>query len=173
MLTQERLKELLEYNPETGIFIWKVSLNRHIKIGTRVGHLNQNGRRYIKFNKQRYFAHRLVWFYVYGEWPEHEIDHRDGNPDNNRLDNLRLANRSENQQNIKKYINNSSGYIGVSLNKDKKTWRARIAINKKEIHIGTFVNPLDAFEAYLSAKKKLHTFNPIPREQEISQCEHF
>ena len=164
MITQERLKELLSYDPETGVFTWKVSLNWRIKIGTVAGGINDGGYRRIQIERIKYGAHRLAWLYVYGYIPVKEIDHRDGNTDNNKINNLRVAKHAENGQNRKLGKNNTSGYLGVYWFKHQKKWCSLIVIDGKTVFLGYFNNKKDASNAYLSAKKKFHTFNPIPRE---------
>ena len=173
MITQERLKEVLSYDPETGIFTWKVGKRNQVYAGREAGSVVKLGYRMIKIDGHSYLTHRLAWLYFYGELPALDIDHRDGNPSNNKIDNIRLATDSENLQNQKRHKNNSSGYIRVHWDKEYKKWCANISINKKQIYLGAFDNPQDASQAYLSAKKKLHTFNPIPREEENNKCEHF
>ena len=86
MITQEELKELLDYNPETGLFTWNVYNN--IKNKTTAGTFN-DGYIQIKIKQKIYQAHRLAWLYVYGEWPKGQIDHINGIRDDNRIENLR------------------------------------------------------------------------------------
>jgi hypothetical protein len=101
-----------------------------------------------------------------------EIDHRDGKRDHNWIDNLREATHGENQQNQGKHRNTKSGFSGVTWYNRSKCWRARIDINHKQLCLGYFADPKDAAAAYLSAKQKLHTFNPIPRKiMEETHCE--
>ena len=87
-MTQEYLKSLLYYNPETGKFTWRVSKNNRVKCGSEAGTIQSSGHRRIRIDKKDYLAHRLVWLWYYGRWPENEIDHIN-KPDDNRLKNLR------------------------------------------------------------------------------------
>lgn len=163
-LTQEELKKLLRYEPETGLFYWLVSLARRVKVGDIAGTVKNNGYIRIRINGKMHYSHRLAFFYHYGEWPVDQLDHIDGNPANNRIDNLRDANNSENAQNRGVRSNNRSGFIGVHWYKQSKKWRAEIRINGKQKHLGYFDAPQEAHKAYLEAKAELHQFQPIPRE---------
>lgn len=163
MLTQSRLKELLDYDPDTGAFTWLISTNHKIKIGAMAGTVMSRGYRRIGFDGQYYRAHRLAWLYVHGEWPKDQIDHINGDPSDNRLINLREAVNYENGQNRKKGFNNSSGFIGVSWHSASRKWNARIQINKKVKSLGYFGDADAAYSAYLAAKAEMHTFNPTVR----------
>jgi hypothetical protein len=155
-LTQELLKEILTYDSNTGIFY----RNRTNKIA---GSIDKNGYILIYLNKKIYKAHRLVWLYEFGVWPKDQIDHINGNRTDNRFCNLRECTTGQNNQNTALYKNNTSGYMGVYFIKSHKKWAALIRFNRKRIYIGRFATPELAYDAYLEAKKKLHTFNPIPR----------
>lgn len=163
MITQEYLKSILYYNPETGIFIRTVNRSRNAKIGDVAGYKHHSGYKDIIIKGKTYRQHRLAWLYVYGEFPKHEIDHVNGIKDDNRLVNLRECTRSENQQNRKSKNNSSSKYVGVNWSKNKRQWRSRITINGVQKHIGYFDSEIDAFKAYCKEKLKIHTFNPKPR----------
>jgi hypothetical protein len=159
IITQERLKELLHYNPDTGIFIWKVKKSR-VSIGDTAG---SRCHKYltVKLDQVRYLSHRLAWLYVYGEWLNKDIDHINRVTTDNRICNLRPATRSENSQNRGIQSNNKFGLVGVSECKRTNKYRAYITINKKFIALGTYETPELAHEAYLMAKLKIHTFNPV------------
>ena len=101
----------------------------------------------------------------YGAWPKNEIDHKNGNPIDNHIENLREATREENMQNLKLSIRNKSGYFGVCSIKSYSKWGALIRVSGKRINLGYFDDPKIAHEAYLNAKNKYHKFQPIPREQ--------
>ena len=98
-MTQEYLKSLLDYNPETGKFIWKVSKNNRVKSGSEAGTIQSSGHRSILIDKKDYLAHRLAWLWYYGRWPEDQIDHINHNPDDNRIENLREVSNQENGKN--------------------------------------------------------------------------
>jgi hypothetical protein len=156
LLTQARLKELLEYDTDTGIFKWKIRRNTRISIGTKAGSLTSDGYISITLFYKRYQAHRLVWLYVYGEFPTNMIDHINGIKDDNRLCNLREATRSQNAFNTNKPSTNTSGYKGVCWHKGIKKWTATMRVNKKQIYIGAFDNMEDAVIAYQTASSIYH-----------------
>jgi len=164
MITQKRLKEVLNYNTETGIFTRLISTTIAVKVGDIAGRIKKNGYSEIMVDSKRYPSHRLAWLYVYGEMPKNEIDHIDGNPRNNSINNLRECNRFEQHQNRASSKSGSSKYLGVYWHKTSNKWAAQIRSNKKSFHLGFFETEESAFNAYCSAKKLFHTFNPIPRE---------
>lgn len=154
-ITQEELKSKLNYNCETGLFTWKQSSSNRIKIGGIAGNTwfnKHNGKIYKRiFVKDKlYYSHRLAWFYVYGAWPEQEIDHVNGNGEDNRLINLRCVSSSENKKNMKIKSSNNSGVSGISFHKKANKWMCRITVNKKTIYIGLFE---DINDATLAIKK--------------------
>lgn len=163
LITLERLRETLDYNPDTGVFVWLVTASNRAPKGTQAGRDNGNGYRRISIDRHGYYAHRLAWFYVYGEWPENEIDHIDGTGTNNRISNLRQATNAQNMQNVTLYRTNTSGMTGVSWMKSLGKWEAYIWKNCKKIPLGYFDNMKAAGSAYLEAKQSQHTFQPIPR----------
>jgi hypothetical protein len=150
MLTAERLRELLDYNPETGIFRWNVAA----RAGTVVGCLNR-GYRVIRVDRMLYRAHRLAWLHVYGCWPTDEIDHINGIKDDNRLANLREVTCAENQQNRRSArTDNKTGLLGVSSSQGG--FQAQIKVNCKLFFLGRFATAELAHAAYLEAKRRLH-----------------
>ena len=158
MLTAERVRELLDYDPETGEFRWKVRTSLSVRPGYVAGceHTDQSGKEYrvIKVGGKFYKAHRLAWLVTHGEFPPEQIDHIDGNGLNNRLDNLRAVSHAENQRNQRKYSNNTTGVVGVYWTKDRHKWRAMIAVNRKDIHLGYFTNKDEAVAARKAAELK-------------------
>ena len=138
MLSQDRLKELLEYDANTGDFVWLKITSRRVKVGDKACKSSNRGYFYISIDKKRYGAHRLAWFYEYGSFPKHNIDHIDGNPSNNKISNLREANQSQNGMNKKLHKNKNSGIKGVGWHKASKKWRARITINRIQHNLGLF-----------------------------------
>lgn len=161
-MNSEKLKELLHYDPETGVFIWKVNRGGKAQAGTIAGRTDGHGYRQICVCSTMYMAHRLAWLYVYGVLPKQQIDHINGIPDDNRIRNLREATQLENNQNNIKYSNNKSGYLGVCLYKQK--WMAQIQTNGKKKYLGLFNSKEEAYAVYLKAKEALHEFQPVPRE---------
>lgn len=161
-LTQDRLKELFSYDDKTGLFTWLVSFG-HAKAGRVAGAVGPHGYRYIGVDAGFYKAHQLAWLYVTGEYPRAEIDHIDGNRDNNSFSNLRQALRQENMQNKKIYASNKSGFAGVWFHKQTNKWAASIQVAGSRKHLGLFDSPEAASAAYVMAKAKLHTFQPTLR----------
>ena len=157
-LTQQRLKELLSYDPETGLFI-NLTQRSNVKAGAVAGNKRKDGYIRITVDKKSYFAHRLALFYMYGYFSVLQIDHINQIKSDNRIINLRLVTAQQNQQNVSKpHVDNKSGYLGVSWNKNKKKWIAQITANKEFKYLGCFNSPEEASEEYLKAKQKLHPF---------------
>lgn len=138
MITQQELKELLHYNPETGIFTRKTKVNRNKVIGSIAGTTDFHGYVAITIDGKKYKAHRLAWLYMYGKFPDNCIDHINNITTDNRIVNLRDATLSQNQCNKKINVNNSSGVKGVSWHKKMKKWRVRLYVNQKETNFGFF-----------------------------------
>ena len=151
----EELKEFLHYNPDTGIFTWKKQVTNSIKVGQKAGRIiGKNSMGYggyiiIKFNYREYYAHRLGYYMYHGIDPlEKFIDHIDGDKINNKINNLRLATKSQNNMNRSILgSNNNSGYTGVGWNKKDKKWSARITIDGVRKFLGYFINIEDAIKA--------------------------
>jgi hypothetical protein len=150
MLTHKRLLELLEYDSNTGIFRWKFS-RKKCKAGSIAGSF-YTGAWYIKIDKKSYRASRLAWYYVYGIWPEKEVDHINRDTKNNRIQNLRLATRKQNQQNRGKQKNNKAGFKGVFLNKQKNKFTA--FVEKK--YLGLYNTAEEASAAYEKAAEEAY-----------------
>lgn len=159
-LTHERLLELLSYNPETGIFIWLGKAHPHTSdrfIGAVAGHTKKTGYIQISIQGDSYKAARLAWFYMHGAWPVF-ADHKDGNPNNNKLSNIRDVDPAGNSQNQRKASRGSStGLLGVQYEKERNCYRADITIKRKKLYIGRYKTAQDAHEAYLKAKRELHS----------------
>jgi hypothetical protein len=153
-LSQKKLKQLLSYDPDTGIFTWLVRAAICISVGDVAGSLHNKYWR-IKIGDHQYLAHRLAWLYMTGTWPSDQIDHINGLQNDNRWSNLREATGLLNTQNQRRARrNNQTGYLGVSP-KGKK-FRAAIGVLGKKIRLGEFDTPQAAYQAYLVAKRKLH-----------------
>ena len=155
MLTQERLKEVLDYDPETGHFTARITRSNLLR-GARTGHKNKGVSRYIliRVDGRSYFAHKLAWFYMYGRWPPAQLDHINLVTFDNRISNLREATRTQNCANCPKPRNNKSGKKGVHFAKHTGKWRARIS--KARIHLGYFATAEEAHAAYIAAALALH-----------------
>lgn len=169
-LTNETLKSLLRYEPETGHFYWLVQRGK-AHIGQRAGHVtNVDGGRWkgisIRVNQRRFWAHRLAFLYMLGALPPDQVDHINGDSLDNRWHNLRHATHAENLQNIRG-TRSRSGFIGVTPRNTKKqdSWKATICLNRKQIHLGTFNSPEEASAAYLAAKRELHPYGEIAKVQ--------
>jgi len=163
MLNMALLKETLSYDQETGLFTRLKRTSNCIKANVIACRLNSfNNYRQVDFMGQTYQAHRLAWFYVYGVFPSGQIDHINRNKSDNRLVNLRDCSISENKQNSGLYKSNKSGFKGVF--KKGKRYEAGIRVNNKRIYLGRFGSAELAYEAYVSAAKKLHTHNEMIKE---------
>lgn len=155
-LPLEGVRARLSYDSATGVFRWVDSdrPDRNGKVagfvrGTRTKYL------YICIGQRKYRVHRLAWFIHYGEWPR-MIDHINGDPMDNRIDNLRSVTNAQNQQNSKLPRNNTSGFKGVTLSKIDWKWHAKINVDSKKIFIGRFDDPLHAAHAYNKAAIQYH-----------------
>jgi hypothetical protein len=149
MITQAELKELLEYNPDTGVFTWIKAIGR-AKVGSVAGS-KKHGYINLKINRKNYLAHRLAYLYMTGNFPENQMDHINHIKDDNRWTNLRDATNSQNMSNRAKRKDNKSGYKGVCWHKQHKKWCAEIRYMNKKIHLGLYTTPQEASEVY---KKK-------------------
>lgn len=152
-LTQERLKELLDYDPETGIFTWKVDRGSNKIKGSHAGSLDKDSYLIISLYGKRYKAHRLVFLYIDGYTPENQVDHIDRNKLNNKRCNLREVSQICNSRNCNIRVDNKIGITGVCWNKVKNKWVAQIQPYKK-INLGCFDNILDAARARWNAEVK-------------------
>ncbi len=163
MLTAERLREVLHYDPDTGVFTWRVAPSRRMRAGSRAGTTTNTGYVHIRYDGGVYLGHRLAWFYVHGRWPSEQIDHVNGVRVDNRLTNLRECSSAENHQNLKLSPRNTSGHPGVYWNVKAKRWHAQITAGGHQKHLGHFTDLEEAAEAYRIAKAKYHTFQPETR----------
>jgi hypothetical protein len=150
MLSPERLRSLLHYDPETGVFTWKVA-RKGTAAGTICVHKRPDGYMRIGVDGRLYYAHRLAFLYMTGRWPSHYVDHVNRNPSDNRWGNLREATVSQNLANSYRG-NAASGLKGAYRHKDK--WRASISINGKNILLGVFATAEEAHDAYKSAAER-------------------
>ena len=144
------LKRILRYSKQTGQFIWRVKYSRKVVKGNVAGGLNVAGYVVIGIDGRTYYAHRLAWFYVTGEWPN-QIDHRNGNRADNQWSNLRLATHQQNILNAKKCQANTSGFKGVSWHKGAGKWSAYIILDGKKRHLGLYETPELAHLSYVNA----------------------
>ena len=155
MLTQERLKELVHYDPASGQFTRAVTTSPRAKAGDKCGDLDGKGYLRLRVDRVRYAAHRLAWFYMTGDWPPNEVDHVNRNRADNKWSNLRLADTFTNKRNTPAYRNNKTGLKGVSWHACSRKWRSRIRVDGKEMGLGLYATPQEAHAAYESAAKSL------------------
>ncbi len=160
--TQLDINEWLEYNKDTGVFLWKKDRKNRFNAGDTAGVVNGVGYVWMSIPMcRRMYAHRIAWFIENNQWPSGDVDHINGDKIDNRLCNLRHATRSQNNQNrYKKSANKSTDMIGVSKRSDYDGYDARISVNGKQKCLGTFKTPIEARKAYLAAKEKLHEYRP-------------
>jgi hypothetical protein len=160
-LTLERLKEVLDYNPETGIFTWKHRPAGRATWNTRyagkvAGCIDCYGYVKIAIDDVAYRGHRLAWFYMTGAWPLIEADHENLNKADNRFSNLREATKSQNATNRTKRSDNTSGFKGVSYQKQIKKWVAQATLDGTHYHFGCFDTPEEAHARVCEELPKLH-----------------
>ena len=148
----EKLNEYIQYDPLTGIIIWKKDKGNR-KAGSVVGgKFGKEGYLRMKIFGKNYLSHRMAWLLSYGSIPNDEIDHINQNTSDNRLSNLRLVSGSENKKNKKRYKNNSSGIVGVRWYSKTSRWVASISIDGNQIHLGYFAEFSDAVNARKNAE---------------------
>ena len=162
MMDLDKLKEFLAYCPETGVFTRTRSAGGRMA-GSVAGSTKSNGYSYVSFDGKHHLAHRLAWFVVHDELPEHDIDHINGDRTDNRIANLRLATRGQNMQNERtaRRSNISSGLLGVRWSKAANKWAAGIKLNGKKKHLGLFNDKYEAHAVYLEEKRSIHGFCTI------------
>lgn len=158
--TQEYLKEVYDYDPNTGHLLYKIKTSNSIKIGDIPGYFDKEGYRIMSVKSSPYFAHRIIWFWHFGKWPEYEIDHINLNKNDNRINNLRDVTRSVNSFNKYLHVNNKSGYRGVIFIERIGKYRSNIKINKKNKYLGYFKYIQDAIAARKKAEKDLGVICP-------------
>lgn len=156
LLTAEMARELLDYDPETGGFTWRVAKGRKAK-GMLAGCIDHYGYVQIGIDGTKYKAHRIALLITNGSWTSEHIDHINGIRNDNRIDNLREASQSINMQNLlRPMAGNTSGFLGVCWDTEKQSFLAQIKTNGKNKFLGRFADPAEAHAAYLDAKRRLH-----------------
>lgn len=161
IITAARLREVLHYNPITGVFTWRVRTSTCVQVGDVAGGSGSGGYIDIRIDGRKHGAHRLAWLYMTGELPEHEIDHENTCRSDNRWDNLRDATHAQNMQNLRKApSHNTSGFLGVSEDR-RGLWRAQIMVGGRNKSLGYHQTQELAHAAYLEAKARLHPFQTL------------
>lgn len=155
-VTAEQVRELFNYDHETGVLYWK-KYHRGVRKSLVAGNKTKFGYLATSINQIRYKNHRLIWLFVYGEWPKHEIDHINHIRDDNRIENLRDVPRYVNGQNqCVAHSDNACGVIGVSWQEKRQSYRVGIKSKGKNVFLGMFIDLDQAREAYITAKRELH-----------------
>lgn len=154
----ERVRALLRFDRRTGAFTWRVAPNGRVAAGTFAGTLTKAGYLRIKIDGQFVMAHRLAWWLLRGEWPGGQLDHKNGNKQDNRLSNLREATPAINSQNARtaRKRKNGGSLLGASLVERNRKWRASILHHGRSLHLGLFSTEQEAHAAYVAAKRLLH-----------------
>jgi hypothetical protein len=155
-LTQKDVRDLLEYDSESGIFTHKRHM-RGITRGTVASHLLPQGHVTVGILGWRYMAHRLAWLWMTGCWPDAEIDHRNGVRNDNRWCNLRAATTKQNRENRAREQPNTSGFRGVSWTTNRNKWVAQIKHHGRQRNLGRYPDLIDAVAARLRAERELFT----------------
>lgn len=162
-LNADRVRELLDYDPESGIFRWKVRRS-NVPAGAAAGNPKQDGSIRIGIDGQIYLAHRLAWLLVNGSWPTHSIDHINGNAADNRIANLRDVPHLLNMQNRRKpRKGNNSGLIGAAWQERGGFYISRIrdTVKRRTVYLGSFATAEEAHAAYVAAKRLMHEGNTL------------
>lgn len=161
-LTAAEVREWLDYDRATGVFTWKKNPRRHGKnlVGQRAGCRAPNGYRLLRINRVLYREHGVAWLYVHGVWPV-ELDHKNRDPSDNRIANLREATSAQNKINSKHQLN-PHGYRGVKKLSRGTRFMARLSHNSKEVYLGTFATAEEAGRAVLNKRQEMygHFVNP-------------
>ena len=154
MLTQDLVRSLFNYNPDTGELSYINKSGRGKRKDKKVGCISTYGYLTVWVGGSVCQLHRVVWVYVYGQLPFYGIDHINGDRLDNRILNLRDVDQSENTKNRRKSKNNTSGFNGVFWDNKLNKWRARVSVNKSIIYLGSFTNKDDAIAARIEANIK-------------------
>lgn len=166
-LTAQQVRDILRYDPKSGIFTWAVTKG-HKRAGSKAGTVGKGGYLTICVDGRGYRAHRIALLFNLGRWPVGDVDHINGNTADNRIANLRECTHAENMQNMSAPRTHSgkpksSKFAGVSWNKSCAIWRSQIRVNGKIVYLGRFMSEEAAHSAYVNAKAKFHHFQPVTR----------
>lgn len=149
-----RVKDHLAYNPEDGIFTWKVH-RQAAKVGGMAGSKDKDGYVVIYYNGKNFKAHRLAWYFCFNEMPSDTIDHINRIRDDNRIENLRVVTQIEQMQNMGMNKNNTSGYTGVYWYADRSKWLAQVRYKGAVHHVGFFDDAATAYARRKELKESL------------------
>lgn len=155
MLTADRARELLEYSVQHRGLIWRVTRSK-AKAGSLAGRPDKDGYLIIGIDGKRYKAHRVVYLMHHGAFPDGDVDHIDCDKQNNLIENLRVADASQNRCNVRLQVVNSTGFKGVHFNKNARRYRSIIKFKGETRFLGYFDNPEDAHAAYTEAANDMH-----------------
>ena len=155
-LDQQRVKELFYYDAESGMLLWRYGNKRNVKPWQEAKAPNGHGYYTAKIDGKSYRVHRLIWLYVYGSFPQQEIDHKNKIRNDNRLCNLRDVSRSDNCQNLSLPSHNKSGHMGISWVKQRSLWTVYIKVNKKNKWLGCYKDLDDAVAARKAGEKEYY-----------------
>lgn len=155
-ITQTYLHSILNYDPVSGAFTWRVRKAFRTIIGAKAGRVTKLGYCVILIDRRNYMAHRLAWLYVHGNWPNQKLDHIDRDKQNNAISNLREATQAQNCYNRKRAINSTSGFKGVTYRRSSGKWNAQIGCAGKRFNLGLYDTPEAAHQAYCDAAKHFH-----------------
>jgi len=158
-LTHQELKELLHYDPETGVFTRIIRSGSRVKIGDTAGGLDKYGYIIISVGGKSYKSHRLAWLYITEKWPKDQIDHINHIRNDNRFKNLREVTHQENHKNQSMQKNNTSGCTGVYYYKPTNKWVVRIKVDGKNKNLGYYESFNDAVEVRKKAEVELDFHN--------------
>jgi len=154
MLTAEIVRRLIDYDPHSGGMWWRVDRHGKARAGMRATRLKGDGYLQVKVCGRLYAAHRVAWLHFYGVWPEGDLDHINGDPADNRITNLRIANDSLNAANRRAHSTSASGIKGVSRLPSGR-WRAAITFLGRRHHLGVYDTPDEASSAYFAKAREL------------------
>ena len=157
-MTAERLRSLLHYDPETGVFTWRVATSFRVHVGQVAGCLDNTGYLKVGVDGCRHLLHRLAWLHTYGVWPSGQVDHINRIRVDNRIANLRDVPPTGNIQNSGISRRNRSGVKGVSWVPKAGKWKSFICASHKYIYLGLFSDIDDAIAARKAAEAKYHPF---------------
>ena len=153
-LTPQELRTLFDYNPYTGEFSWRVTRGTRTKIGDKAGCVGNRGYYTLCYKRRPITAHRAAWAIVYGAWPRDELDHINGDKEDNRISNLRECSRLQNEYNKGPSPQNRLGIRGVKASSHGKYY-AQIRIEGRLTHLGTFETAEEAEAAYKQAAERV------------------